>query len=682
MKTLFLTMLARSGHLAGWPIDQTQIPRRLRTLWMGCLLLVVALVLAGTGRMAQGATPASAKGNDFLEPDQAFAVQAHVQTDGTLTLNWRIAKGYNLYRDRLALTVDGRPVALAPWLPQAQTHFDANFNKEVAYYENALTIKGVPLAETGAAPNASQGLHAVQLSYQGCAASGFCYSPMSQQYPVQAKQTGLLKAVQAWPEAFTVLANPTTNGGAPAGQSASNVGALMTVATTAPAAAATAEPSQDQLARDTLQSGSVWKVAATFLLFGLLLSLTPCVLPMLPILSSIIVGQGVVSKSQGLVLALAYSLGMALVYTALGVGAGLAGEGLAAALQKPVVLFVFAGLLFLLALSMFDVYTLQLPAAWQAKMNNLNGKTQGGRLGGVLIMGALSALVVSPCVAAPLAGALLFISQTKNGWLGGWALFAMAMGMSVPLLLAGLSAGTLLPRAGAWMNQVKYLFGLLLVAVAIWTASPALAPSVVLALAGAWLLLSAVYLGLFDSWQRPPSTVQKFGRMLALVMAIGGGAEVVGAVSHATDVLNPLQAFQGGNVGNGQALSAPAGQQPAHVNFIKVKSVDQLDGILKTSKAPVLLDFYADWCTSCKEMERITFADSQVKNALSQITLLQADVTANTEHDKQLLKRFQLFGPPGMVLFNAGGEEVQGSKIMGYLAPEPFLAHLKSRFSL
>jgi thiol:disulfide interchange protein DsbD len=433
--------------------------------------------------------------------------------------------------------------------------------------------------------------------------------------------------------------------------------------------AANAAPEDDSsFAQRTLQSGSVWRIGLAFLAFGLLLSFTPCVLPMVPILSSIIVGEGNVSRGRGFVLALAYCLGMALVYTSLGVAAGLAGEGLAGALQKPWVLLTFGALLVVLALSMFDVYQLQLPSALQSRLSRTSGNLRGGRFIGVFVMGAISALIVGPCVAGPLAGALLYISQTRNIWTGGWALFSMAAGMSVPLLLTGISAGSLLPRAGAWMDQVKQVFGLLLIAVAIWMVSPVFPVTVMMALWGVFAMLCAVMLRVFEPLASN-GLRSYFSKTLGLVFLVAGLFELGGAASDGRDVLQPLGHLH--VAGAGVAAAAASDE----VHFSRIKTVADLDSVLASSSTPVMLDFYADWCTSCKEMERFTFSQPAVGGKLKQVKLIQVDVTANSDDDKALMKRFGLFGPPGIILFN-GGKEIPNSRIIGFLAPEPFVQHL------
>ncbi len=512
-------------------------------------------------------------GADFLAPEQAFQLRTEVVDAQHVRLAWVIAPGYHLYRERLNFAAQPPAAVLpAPALPDGQREFDSNFSRDMELYRGKLMVE-LPLPAKPGAP------FTLQVGYQGCADAGLCYSPAVVNYRVDPAAPGVLTELGATP------APPAP------------VAAQTSVSTEA------AAQDDASLAQRTLQSGSAWRIGVAFLVFGLLLSLTPCVLPMLPILSSIIVGEGAVSRGRGFSLALAYCVGMALVYTALGVAAGLAGEGLAGALQKPWVLLTFGGVLTLLALSMFDVYQLQLPSGLQSRLSQASGNLRGGRFIGVLVMGALSALIVGPCVAGPLAGALLYISQTRNVWTGGWALFSMAVGMSVPLLLTGVSAGSLLPRAGAWMNKVKRVFGVLLLGVAVWMISP-----------------------LFPSWMT-------------------GGAE------------------------QGEA------------GFNRIHSVAELDQVLASSTKPVMLDFYADWCVSCKEMARFTFSKPAVSAQMRKMRLLQVDVTANSADDKALLKRFGLFGPPGIILFDAAGKEIPHGRVIGFLAPDPFVQHLARQLS-
>ncbi|MYM88474.1 protein-disulfide reductase DsbD [Rugamonas sp. FT82W] len=609
--------------------------------WMTRLMALMVAVLA----LATGA-----RADDFLEPDQAFQLKGELVDAHTVRLSWAIAPGYHLYRDRLSFKSDSAQIA-APSLPAGLRKFDTNFNKEMETYQDKLVVN---LPVTAAAA------FTLQVGYQGCADAGLCYSPATQSYRVDPSAPGKLVTVDA----------------PPAGEAANATTAATTAAATAPAAApgteaaAPAHEDDSSLAQRTLQSGSAWRIGLAFLAFGLLLSFTPCVLPMVPILSSIIVGEGAVSRGRGFTLALAYCLGMALVYTSLGVGAGLAGEGLAGALQKPWVLLTFGALLVGLALSMFDVYQLQLPSALQSRLSATSGNMGGGRFAGVFVMGALSALIVGPCVAGPLAGALLYISQTRNVWTGGWALFSMAVGMSVPLLLTGISAGSLLPRAGAWMNGVKKIFGLLLIAVAIWMVTPVFPVPVMMALWGVFALLCAVFLHVFEPLPaaRGAGLGAYVGKTLGLAFLLAGLFELAGAASSGRDVLQPL-----GHLGLARAEGAAQGGD--EIRFSRIKTVAELDQVLASSTTPVMLDFYADWCVSCKEMERFTFSKPAVSGKLKQVRLIQVDVTANSADDKALMKRFGLFGPPGIILFN-GGKEIPNSRVIGFLAPEPFVQHL------
>ncbi|NGZ87597.1 protein-disulfide reductase DsbD [Duganella aceris] len=627
--------------------------------WIKVLAALVVAMLA----LVYGAETRAA---DFLEPEQAFKLTAETVDARTVRLSWVIAPGYHLYRDRLSFNAAGGQVK-APSLPAGLRKFDANFNKEMETYQDRLEVE-VPVAAS--AP------FTLAVGYQGCADAGLCYSPATQSYRVDPTAPGTLTPLA------DAAAAPPAGAPSPEARAAATESAVSAPAPAAPpaatsspdaraAATASAAPEDDSsLAQRTLQSGSAWRIGLAFLAFGLLLSFTPCVLPMVPILSSIIVGEGVVSRGRGFSLALAYCLGMALVYTSLGVAAGLAGEGLAGALQKPWVLLSFGALLFALALSMFDVYQLQLPSALQSRLSSTSGNMGGGRFAGVFVMGALSALIVGPCVAGPLAGALLYISQTRNVWTGGWALFSMAVGMSVPLLLTGVSAGSLLPRAGAWMNGVKKIFGLLLIAVAIWMVSPVFPVTVMMAMWGVFALLCAMFLHVFEPL-KPGAELRAYaGKTLGLAFLIGGLFELTGAASAGRDVLQPL-----GHLSIARADGAtPA--NGAEIQFSRIKTVAELDQVLAASATPVMLDFYADWCVSCKEMERYTFSQPAVGGKLKQVKLIQVDVTANNADDKALMKRFGLFGPPGIILFS-GGKEIPNSRVIGFLAAEPFVAHLE-----
>lgn len=619
-----------------WPYFNNLIVRIIGMLFLWCSM---GAALAG----------------DFLDPEQAFKVQVQLQDKKTIQVSWVIAPGYHLYRDRLSFN-SSTPATLAtgaPVLPAGKREFDSNFNKEMEVYQDKLVVD-VPL-QAGAD---ATGKAVFILGYQGCADAGLCYPPIEKKYALDLNKPGMLAEADT-----TVVA--TVDAGATA--KAASTASSGSVSTTSHA------DDDSSLVQRTLASGSLWRIAIAFLVFGLLLSFTPCVLPMVPILSSIIVGEGVVSKGRGFALALAYSLGMALVYTSLGVAAGLAGEGLAAALQKPWVLLGFGFLLVLLSLSMFDVYQLQMPGALQSRLSASSGKLQGGKLTGVFIMGALSALIVGPCVAGPLAGALLYISQTRNVMTGAWALFSMAVGMSAPLLLTGVSAGSLLPRAGNWMNGVKKLFGLLLIAVAIWMVSPVFPVTVMMAVWGAFLILCAMMLHVFNPLTNGAGIGSYSGKALGLVCLILGLLELVGAASKGSDVLQPLAHWHAAAV----TTTAKAGEQRgAEKQFTRVRNLAELEQALAKANSPVMLDFYADWCVACKEMERFTFSDSKISQQMQGMQLLQIDVTANNDDDRAMMKKFQLFGPPGIIFFDKSGKEIPQSRVIGFLEARLFNQHL------
>ncbi len=600
------------------------------TLWLP--LLAALLLLAGLG--------VARAEEDFLDPEVAFKLAARPLDARTVEVSYTVAPGYYLYREQFKFAANGATLG-APVLPAGKTKFDETFQKNVETYRDVVRI-AVPVTQAA-------GKFELLVTNQGCADKGLCYPPQQRGIEVN-------------------LAGFGGDGSARVMSANENLAAASGTAPEAAAgvtSAATTYAADDAGIDGALRSGKFWTVVGVFFLAGLLLSLTPCVLPMLPILSSIIVGHGAqVSRGRGFALAASYSLGMALVYTALGVGAGLAGEGLAATLQKPWVLAVFATGLVALSLSMFGVYELQLPSALTGRLSTASQRLPAGRFAGVFAMGGVSALIVSPCVAAPLAGALVYLSQTRDVWLGGTALFSLAAGMSVPLLLMGASAGALLPRAGGWMDEVKRFFGILLLGVALWTVQSVLPASLALALWGALAIAAAVMLVSPHHGRRASGTQSIWRRVVAAVLAACGLMQLVGAASGGTNPLQPLAHLRGGpNVA-------------ATPSFTYVRSVAELDSALRTAGRPVMLDFYADWCVSCKEMERFTFVDTAVQKKLSGALLLKADVTANNADDRALLKRFNLFGPPGTIFFDAQGRELPAARIAGFQDAARFLQTL------
>jgi thiol:disulfide interchange protein DsbD len=611
---------------------------------------------------------AQVRAQDFLEPAQAFKFSARMVDGHTVAVNFQIADGYYMYREQFKFSAAGAKLG-TPAIPPGKVHYDATFEKDVETYRQNVTIT-IPVDVDGPFTLLASG--------QGCSEKGLCYSP--QDYKVQLTGSGSVP-LPAPPAAAQSAAKPAAATPPAAASPAPAVGegkpaavspgvsiytipkptAEDIVAPPAPAAAVVAAPaSESGRLEAALKTGSMLVILPLFALLGLGLSFTPCVLPMVPILSSIIVGEGDRgSRGRGLLLSVTYSLGMAIVYTALGVAAGLAGEGLSAALQNPWVLGSFAVLMAVLSLSMFGYYDLQVPAALQSRLSGVSNRQSSGKLAGVFIMGAISALIVGPCVAAPLAAALVYISQTRDVVIGGAALFAMAAGMSVPLILVGVSAGALLPKAGKWMDAVKRFFGVLMLAMAWWLVSPVL-PAAVQMMGWAALLVGYGMYVLLNSGRW-------VGRTVGVVVAVLGLTQLVGVVSGGRDPLAPLAHL--------------TGKQHAPLAFQRIKTVAQLDAVLaQTGGKTAMLDFYADWCVSCKEMEKLTFVDAKVRDKLANTVLLQVDVTANDADDKAMLKRFGLFGPPGIILFDGKGTEVPGARVIGYQNAGQFHASLSRAF--
>ena len=581
--------------------------------------------------------------DDYLPPDQAFKFSARMQDGSHVAITYEIADGYYMYRERFKFGADGATVGQAVF-PAGKVKFDDTFQKNVETYRHAVTI---------VVPVNAPGLFTITAQSQGCADAGLCYAPQDASARLMGNST-------ATSPTAALSAAPTSSAAGAAASGGISITPLVPAAVTAPAAKAAPAPATSDLGGIALVlgGGKLLAIVPAFFLLGLGLAFTPCVLPMVPILSSIIVGEGAgIKRGRGLMLSVAYALGMAIVYTALGVAAGLAGEGLAAALQNAWVLGAFGLLIVGMSLSMFGFYELQMPSALQSRLAGASGKQKSGKLGGVFVMGALSALIVGPCVAAPLAGALIYISKSRDVFTGGAALFSMAIGMSIPLLLVGVSAGSLLPKAGKWMESVKRFFGVLMLAMAIWLVSPVLPPLLQMLAWAALLLGYGFYL------MRPGRqwAASAFGAALAVL----GVLQIVGIASGGRDPLAPL------------AHLAAAGHAESGLKFTRIKSVDQLDAALAQSGGKTaMLDFYADWCVSCKEMEKLTFVAPKVKAALADTLLLQVDVTANDEADKAMLKRFNLFGPPGIILFDKSGQEIADSRVIGYQDADKFAASL------
>lgn len=583
-----------------------------------------------------------------LPPEQAFVLDAIARSPTELLLRWTMPHGYYLYRDQTGIALEGPPLSTlgAPRWPSGVLHEDANFGRSVVYFDEV----DLPVPLQRASPDAREAT--LRVSFQGCQDGGLCYPVMTRELhiPLPAASMQQLQAMRGAVAAAAGTAPPLMVH--PAQVRAGGPGLK----------AQPAQSDEQKLAGSLHAHG--FAALAVFFGAGLLLAFTPCVLPMIPILSGLIVGAGEkISTARAFALSLTYVLASCVVFTVLGIVAGLAGANLSAWMQRPAILIAFALLFVALALAMFGVYSLQLPSSWQTKLANLSNRQRGGSFTGVAVMGVLSALIVGPCVAPPLAGAVLYIGQSHDAVFGGAALFALSFGMGVPLLVIGTAAGKLLPRAGAWMNAVKVVFGLMFLAVAIWLLSRVLDMRWILAMTGALLIGCAVWLGAASrgAWRRA-------GQALGVIALVIGACELLGAAAGSRDLVMPLAGLLHGKAASAQTL-----------DFRRVKNIDEVDRAIAAASAagkPAILDFYADWCVSCKEMEALTFTKPQVQQALGDYVLLRADVTANDAADQALLKRYGLFGPPATLFFGHDGHEQRALRLIGYEDAGRFLARL------
>ena len=599
---------------------------------------------------------------ELLPADEAFAFRARLEAPDRLVASWVVAEGYYLYRDKIRLRSKTPGVTLGePQLPPAEQHDDPQFGS-VAIYRGPVDVT-YPIR--GLSPQVES--LEIEARYQGCADLGVCYPPITKTLRFTGAELAALREAAGAQPSAAAGAEGAPPAAAPAPEAA-------------PATEATAPLSeQDRIGR-MLADRSIWFNVLAFFGFGLLLSLTPCVFPMIPILSGIIVGQGrTTSTRQAFLLSLAYVLAMALTYTVVGVLAGLFGANIQAWFQNPWILTGFALLFVLLALSMFGFYELQMPSAIQSRLSLLSNRQEGGRLTSAAVMGFLSALIVGPCVTAPLIGALIYIGHTGDAVLGGLALFSLSLGMGTPLLLIGTSAGKLLPKAGPWMDAIKAFFGVLLLGVAIWLLARILPAAVTMLLWGVLAVVSGVYLGALTPPRPEGSRWQLFWKGLGVVVLLVGALEIVGAAAGGDDPLQPLRGLLRGGGGGGAATAEAEG-----LPFQRIKGLRGLEDALATARAqgrPVMLDFYADWCISCKELEKFTFSDPQVRAALQGVMLLQADVTANDAEDRALLKRFDIIGPPAILFFGPDGKERRAYRVVGYMPAAAFRDQVRKALS-
>ncbi len=583
---------------------------------------------------------------EFLPVDQAFRFNSTL-SDDQLILSWDIEDGYYLYKERFKFSIDETKASLGTesYSTQGDLKDDPNFGQVTVFHSNVVITLPVKNAQLSELP--------VQITYQGCADAGLCYPP-------QTKEALFIKA-------------SSSNG--------------STLAPKSPADPSARSFNESQSADynsangifSFIQSASLPAIIGIFFLLGVGLTFTPCVFPMIPIISSIIAGQKNPTAMKSFSLSLSYVLGMSITYATAGVITGMLGASanIQAYLQAPAVLITFSVIFVLLALSMFGFYELQLPAPIRDKLNNTSQNIKGGQSVSVFFIGALSALIVSPCVSAPLAGALLYISTTADATLGGLSLFALGLGMGVPLIAVGIGGGKLLPKAGHWMDIVKAAFGVMLIGVAIWLLERLLSPAVTLILWSLLVGLTAAQMGAFEQarygWER-------LWKGVGLFFALYSATLFVGAMTGADDPLNPLK-----NVLNQQPQQIQAqSTNNESARFVKVYSLDQFKSRISeasSSNKPVLLDFYADWCISCKVMEREVFTQPSVVNLLSKFTLVQADVTENSTSNQRLLEEYELFGPPSILFFDHNGNEIQQHRIMGEVNETQFIEQLRAVLS-
>jgi thiol:disulfide interchange protein DsbD len=606
-------------------------------LALGLLLQAQAAepAAAAPAAAAQAAKPAGAldailkgpksPGDDFLPPDQAFRLDALAEGSDRVRLDWQIADGYYLYRARIKVSTPASTVQLGtPQMPPGQVKNDEYFGRQEVYHHELIAT--VPVARSAGGTLDVP----LEVTYQGCAEAGLCYPPQTKSVTVR------------------LSAGAAAAGGG--GSDGANAGG---------------ESEQSRFAQ-LIRGGNFFLMLGGFYLAGLLLAFTPCVLPMVPILSGIIAGGGSqVNTGRAFALSLSYVLGMALTYTGAGVAGAAMGKEVQGLFQQWWVLALFAGLFVAMALSMFGLFTVQMPAAIQTRIANISNRQSAGTFGGVAIMGALSALIVTTCVGPALVGALLVISQTGQIARGGAALFAMSLGMGTPLLIVGASAGKLLPKAGPWMDLVKKLFGVMMLAVAAWMLARILPERLTLLM---WAIPAFILAWLLWHELRARSVLVWGLRGLGVLAGLYGVALTAGAALGGTDPLTPIP-----------ALAAKTHELP----FRPIRSLADLDREVAQAQAAgrsVLVDFSADWCTSCKEMERYTFTDPAVQQALKSTVLLRANVTENNADDQALLKRFGIFGPPTIAFYGSDGRERAQFRVVGYMKADAFAARSRAAF--
>lgn len=616
-------------------------------LLMKKYFFLLFLLIAFSVQARPGLLDSLGLGNDFETPpdvDQAFIFSAEIQDANTLLARWQIAEGNYLYRDKIRFElIDSTHTQLAPFsLPAGENKVDEIFGLSKVYHHDTDIL--LPL-------NRSKESQQIALTayYQGCSETfNICYPPTSKT---------ILLTLSAIVGADSQSVVPTESSTAIESKKQLTQQPTIDIA------------EQDRIAKNLAEDGLI-SILLGFFGLGLLLAFTPCVFPMIPILSSIIVGGGEhITTRRAFILSLTYILAVSVTYTAAGIITGLLGENLQAMFQNPWIIGSFSGLFVILSLSMFGLFELQLPHVIQNRLHQISHKQQGGSLAGAAIMGLLSGLIVGPCLAPPLAGALIFIGQQGDPILGGAALFMLSMGMGLPLLVIGTSAGSLLPKAGNWMNTIKSIFGILMLGLAIWLLERIIPGWVSLLLWGGLLIVTAVYLGALNTLNIDSNGWEKLWKGLGLILFIYGGLLIIGGASGSQNIWQPLKVI-------GQ-IEKNNNQQRDGLAFIQISNLTQLQQQLDQSTQPAMLDFYADWCVDCKKMEATTFQDPTVAAALANTTLIQFDMTDNTAAHKALLKHFGLFGPPTLLFFDNNGMEFSKQRLIGGVNASALLEHLK-----
>lgn len=628
-----------------WFKGQVTTFRVLVALWL--IVMASGVSAAPSDSALSGFFDRFAPSQSLLPAERAFQFSARLLSHSTIEATWRIAPGYYLYREKFEFGLQGagHPTITARDLPHGLPHEDPEFGT-VEIFRDDLVLT-IPLTGSLKPDQVVE----FKASFQGCADRGVCYPPMTQMVRLDPRSI---------PEGHRADESVTAKSQGMAGECSAKA---------AEGFVDTEGLSEQCSVVQALKEKALWPVLLSFLGMGILLSLTPCVFPMIPILSGIIVGQGErLTAMRGFLLSLSYVVASALSYMVFGVIAGLFGENLQVYFQNPWVISTFSGLFVLLALSMFGVFQFEVPRIIQERVALASRGLHGGTMAGAALMGALSSLIVGPCVAAPLAGVLIYIGESGDAVLGGIALFALGMGMGVPLLLIGLSAGKILPKAGPWMEGVTRIFGVGMIATALWLLGRVLPAETMMLLSGAFLIILATYLRALDSLPPEINGWILFRKGVGLVLLIYGAYILMGLAEGQTNLLFPLKKHQ---VSVSSTEKATA--------FKRVASVHELERALEGARLegrPVLLDFYADWCISCKEMERYTFEDPKVAHELRKFELLRADVTANSAADKALLERFHLIGPPAVIFFGADGGERQRQRVIGFMDAADFMAVL------